>query len=213
MTPEQFVKEVLVDRLGVKGIIVGYDFKFGKGGAGNVELLEKLSKEYDFYFEVIEAITMDGEKIGSNMIRKLIMNGDVERAAKLLGRVHMIEGIVVRGENRGKPMGFPTINLETIFELVPKNGVYMTEVEVDDIRMPSVTNIGFNPTFGGKKFLVETHILDFKGDLYDREVIIHFHKRVRDEMKFSGIDELKARIAADVAAARLYFQDREIGNK
>ena len=104
-------------------------------------------------------------------------------------------------------MGFPTINLDTFFELVPKNGVYVTEVELGGKRKPSVTNIGFNPTFGGNKFLMETHILDFSGDLYGKEVVIYFHERIRDEMKFSGIDELKERIAKDVALAREYFRN------
>ncbi len=206
LTPEIFIKDILADRLAVKEIIVGYDFKFGKGGAGNVTMLKKLAGTYGFRFETIEAITLDGERVGSNAIRKLIMDGNVEKAAQFLGRPHMIEGVVVKGENRGKWMGFPTINLDTFFELVPKNGVYMTEVELKGRRKPAVTNIGFNPTFGGKKFLMETHILDFSGNLYGKEVVIYFHKRIRDEMKFSGIDELKERISKDVALAREYFR-------
>jgi riboflavin kinase/FMN adenylyltransferase len=206
IAPEAFIKEILVKALGVKGIIVGYDFTFGKGGTGNVGLLKQMGKEYGFSFEAVPAILMDGEKIGSNKIRKLIMNGEVERAARFLGRPHMIEGVVVRGENRGKGMGFPTINLDTFAELVPKNGVYVTEVEVEGKRMPSVTNIGFNPTFGGKKFLMETHILDFSRDLYDQEVIIYFHDHLRDEMKFKSIDELKKRITEDVALAQEHFK-------
>jgi riboflavin kinase/FMN adenylyltransferase len=206
LTPEMFVRDILVDKLAVKAVFVGYDFKFGKGGTGTVGMLKKFASRYGFHFEIMEAITMNNEKIGSNAIRKLIMNGNVEKAARFLGRPHMIEGTVVKGENRGKWMGFPTINLDTFFELVPKNGVYMTEVELKGRRKPAVTNIGFNPTFGGKKFLMETHILDFSGNLYGKEVVIYFHKRIRDEMKFSGIDELKERIAKDVALAREHFQ-------
>ena len=206
IAPEAFIKEILVKALGVKSIIVGYDFTFGKGGTGNIGLLKQMGQEYGFSFEAVPAITIDGEKIGSNKIRKLIMNGEVERAARFLGRPHMIEGIVVRGENRGKGMGFPTINLDTFAELVPKNGVYVTEVKVEGTRMPSVTNIGFNPTFGGKKFLMETHILNFSRDLYDQEVIIYFHNHIRDEMKFKSIDELKERITMDVALAQEYFK-------
>jgi riboflavin kinase/FMN adenylyltransferase len=206
LTPEMFVHDILVNRLSVEEIIVGYDFKFGKGGAGNVAMLNKLAGTCGFRFETIEAITLDGERVGSNAIRKLIMDGNVEKATRFLGRPHMIEGTVVKGENRGKWMGFPTINLDTFFELVPKNGVYMTEVELGGVRKPAVTNIGFNPTFGGKKFLMETHILDFSGNLYGKEVVIYFHKRIRDEMKFSGIDELKERIAKDVELAREHFR-------
>ena len=206
LTPEIFIKDILADRLAVKEIVVGYDFKFGKGGTGNVTMLKKLAGTYGFRFETIEAITLDGERVGSNAIRKLIMDGNVEKAAQFLGRPHMIEGVVVKGENRGKWMGFPTINLDTFFELVPKNGVYMTEVELKGRRKLAVTNIGFNPTFGGKKFLMETHILDFSGNLYGKEVVIYFHKRIRDEMKFSGINELKERISEDVALAREFFR-------
>jgi riboflavin kinase/FMN adenylyltransferase len=206
LTPEMFVRNILVDKLAVKAVFVGYDFKFGKDGGGTVGMLKKFASTYGFHFEIMEAITMDNEKIGSNTIRKLILDGSVEKAARFLGRPHMIEGVVVKGENRGKWMGFPTINLDTFFELVPKNGVYMTEVDLDGKHIPSVTNIGFNPTFGGKKFLMETHILDFSGNLYGKEVVIYFHKRIRDEMKFSGIDELKERIAKDVVLAREHFR-------
>jgi riboflavin kinase / FMN adenylyltransferase len=206
LTPEMFIRDILVDRLAVKAVFVGYDFKFGKGGSGNVKMLKKFADTYGFHFEIIDAITMDGERIGSNTIRKLILDGNVEKATKFLGRPHMIEGVVVKGENRGKWMGFPTINLDTFFELVPKNGVYVTEVELRGRRKPAVTNIGFNPTFGGKKFLMETHILDFSGNLYGKEVVIYFHKRIRDEMKFKNIDELKERIAKDAALAREHFR-------
>jgi len=206
LTPEMFIRNILVDRLAVKAVFVGYDFKFGKGGSGNVKMLKKFADTYGFHFEIIEAITMDNERIGSNAIRKLILDGNVEKATKFLGRPHMIEGVVVKGENRGKYMGFPTINLDTFFELVPKNGVYVTEVELRGRRKPAVTNIGFNPTFGGKKFLMETHILDFSGNLYGKEVVIYLHKRIRDEMKFKNIDELKERIAKDVTLAREHFR-------
>ena len=118
-----------------------------------------------------------------------------------------IEGIVVHGVNRGKNMGFPTINFETVFELIPHNGVYITEVEFDGKKWPSVTNIGFNPTFDGKKLLVETHILGYTGDLYDRDIVIYFHDRIREEKKFRDMDELKAQITADVETARRYFED------
>jgi riboflavin kinase/FMN adenylyltransferase len=190
--------------LAVKEVFVGYDFKFGKGGAGNVEVLKQYADTCGFRFEAIDAITLDGERIGSNAVRRLIMDGNVEKVTRFLGRPHMIEGIVVKGERRG--IGFPTINLDTFFELVPKNGVYVTEVEFKGRRMPSVTNIGFDPTFNGKKFLMETHILNFSGNLYGKEVAIYFHKRIREEMRFKGIDELKDRIAKDVMLARDYFQ-------
>lgn len=207
IAPESFIDDILVGKIGVAGVIVGYDFHFGKGGAGDVRMLREFAGRRGFYFDVVEAITLDDEKIGSNRIRRLIMEGDVRKANKLLDRPHMIEGTVVHGVNRGKNMGFPTINFETVFELIPHNGVYVTEVEFDGKRWPSVTNIGFNPTFDGKKLLVETHILGYTGDLYGRDIIIYFHDRIREEKKFKGMDELRTQITADVERAKRYFED------
>jgi riboflavin kinase/FMN adenylyltransferase len=207
IAPESFIEDILVGKIGVAGVIVGYDFRFGKGGAGDVGMLREFAQKKGFYFDVVQAITIDGEKIGSNRIRRLIMEGDVKKANELLDRPHMIEGIVVHGVNRGKNMGFPTINFETVFELIPHNGVYITEVEFDGKRWPSVTNIGFNPTFDGKKLLVETHILGYTGDLYDRDIVIYFHDRIREEKKFKDMAELKNQIATDVGTASRYFQD------
>ncbi len=207
IAPERFIEDVLVDKIGVAGVIVGYDFRFGKGGAGDVDMLKEYAQKGNYYFDVVGAITLEDEKIGSNRIRKLIMDGGVKKANELLGRLHMIEGVVVHGVNRGKNMGFPTINFETVFELIPGNGVYITEVEFDGKRWPSVTNIGYNPTFDGKKLLVETHILDFGGDLYDREIVIYFHERIRAEQKFKDMAELMAQISKDVERARQYFNE------
>ncbi|MBP1748171.1 MAG: ribF [Deltaproteobacteria bacterium] len=204
--PESFIEDILIGKIGVAGVIVGYDFRFGKGGVGDVKMLMEYAHKKGFYFDVVGAITLDEEKIGSNRIRKLIMDGDVKKANELLGRPHMIEGIVVHGVNRGKNMGFPTINFETVFELIPGNGVYITEVEFDGKKWPSVTNIGYNPTFDGKKLLVETHILNFGGDLYDREIVIYFHERVREEKKFKDMAELMAQISMDVEKARNHFK-------
>jgi riboflavin kinase/FMN adenylyltransferase len=205
ITPEAFVNNLLVKKLGIKGLIVGYDFKFGKEGKGNVEFLAVHSTEYDFFFEIQGAITFDGEKIGSNRIRKMIQEGDVGKAALHLDRPYMIEGTVVKGEGRGRTIGFPTINLKTEFPLIPKRGVYITDVDVGGKRYPAVTNIGYNPTFDGQSLTIETYILDFSGDLYDRNIALYFLERVRDEVRFSSVDELKERIWKDVEAAREYF--------
>jgi riboflavin kinase / FMN adenylyltransferase len=209
--PEDYVKDILVGKLGIKGLIVGYDFRFGKQGKGDVDLLRKLSAQYGFFFQVVEAITLDGEKIGSNRIRKMVISGETERAMASLGRPYLMEGRVVKGFGRGKELGFPTINIETEFSLIPKNGVYSTEIETKEGRFHSVTNIGYNPTFDGKDLTIETYILDFSGDLYGNEVILRFHRRIRDEMKFNSVDELKARIAKDVEVTSEYFE--EMGRK
>jgi riboflavin kinase/FMN adenylyltransferase len=204
-----FVKEVLLDRLGIKGLIVGYDFRFGRDGRGDTVMLKTLSEEYGFFFEVVGAVTLDGEKIGSNRIRRLILDGQVEKANHFLGRPYVIEGLVARGEGRGHVIGFPTINLETQFDLIPKRGVYISEVGIGEKRFPSVTNVGYNPTFDGRNLSIETFILDFSEDIYGREVTLYFHERVRDELKLKGIEELKERISLDVEMARVYFDTRE----
>ena len=205
VTPEAFVDDLLVKKLGIKGLIVGYDFKFGKEGKGNVEYLAFLSTEYGFFFEIQGAITFHGDKVGSNRIRKMIQEGDVGKAALHLDRPYMIEGTVVKGEGRGRTIGFPTINLKTEFPLIPKRGVYITDVDVGGKRYSAVTNIGYNPTFDGQSLTIETYILDFSGDLYDRNIALYFLERVRDEVRFSSVDELKERIWKDVEAAREYF--------
>ncbi|MEI6153205.1 MAG: bifunctional riboflavin kinase/FAD synthetase [Deltaproteobacteria bacterium] len=208
LTPQEFVENILVNKLGIKGLIVGYDFKFGRGGKGDTELLKQLSGTYGFFFEVVEAITLDGEKIGSNRIRKLIMEGDVKKAERFLGRPHMLEGKIVHGDGRGAGIGFPTINLKTDYELIPKDGVYISEVEINGKMLPSVTNIGYNPTFDVKKLSVETHILDYSGDLYGADLTLYFHERIRGEIKFDGADALKNQIAMDIKDAKEYFHNK-----
>jgi riboflavin kinase / FMN adenylyltransferase len=203
--PEIFVADILVGKLGIKGLVVGYDFKFGRGGRGDTHILKHLSGQYGFSFESVEVITLNNEKIGSNRIRKLIMTGDVKRAEFFLGRPYAIEGRVLRGYGRGGDIGFPTINIETEFEVIPKNGVYISEVEVDDKKYWSVTNIGYNPTFNNQEKSIETFILDFSDNLYGKDVSLYFYERIRNEIKFNNIDELKQRIGIDVQTARAYF--------
>lgn len=203
---ERFIKEILIEKIGVAGVIVGYDFRFGKNGAGDIRMLRGFVEDYDLYLSVVDAVTVDGEKVGSNRIRKLIAAGDVAKAKRLLDRPHMIDGVVVRGDGRGREIGFPTINLATAFELVPKEGVYITEVKINGKMYPSVTNIGHNPTFDdNRERTVETHIIGFSGDLYGEEVYLYFHERIRPEMKFRSVGDLQARIAEDVETARNYF--------
>ncbi len=202
----RFITDILIKRIGVAGVIVGHDFRFGKDGAGDVRMLRGFSEDYDIYLGVVEPVTVDGERVGSNRIRKMITAGDVDRAKRLLERPHMIGGIVVQGKSRGTEIGFPTINLATSFELIPKEGVYVTETGIGGKRYPSVTNIGYNPTFDDSRELtVETFILGFSEDVYGKDVYLYFHKRIRAEMKFTGIEELKDRIAKDVETARKYF--------
>ena len=203
---EDFVKDILVRRLGIKGLVIGYDFAFGKGGGGKPETLARLAQSCGFFLEVVEPVTIDGEKVGSNRIRKLVREGDLERANAFLGRPYEIKGDVVKGRGRGRQIGFPTINLRTDFALIPKQGVYISEVQWQGKRYPSVTNIGYSPTFGENEFSIETYLLDFKGEAYGEKVSVLFLHRLRDEMKFGSVEELKTRIGADVQTAREYFE-------
>ena len=209
ISPEAFVKTILVETLAIKGMVIGHDFRFGTAGKGNVARLEKMSREYGFFVEVMDAIALDGERVGSNRVRSLVAEGDVAKVAQLLGRPYMISGKVVRAKGRGRTIGFPTINLRTDYPLIPANGVYVTEVEALGRRYGAVTNIGLNPTFeNGQERSIETFILDFNDDLYDKEVRLRFFRRIRNEERFASVDELKARIAEDVHTARDYFGSR-----
>jgi riboflavin kinase / FMN adenylyltransferase len=206
--PPDFVKGILVDRLKIMGLIIGYDFRFGRGGKGDISVLRKYGSEYGFSVDVVEPITINHEKVGSNRIRILLREGAIAAANEFLGRPYAVEGQVIRGMSRGKAIGFPTINLRTEYNLVPSNGVYITEVEFDGKKHGAVTNIGYNPTFGNTERSIETFILDFQGGLYERSVKLYFLKRLRDEVKFGSIEELKKRISADVKEARGYFENR-----
>jgi len=208
LTPRKFVEDILVKTIDIKGLIVGYDFKFGQGGKGNTDLLTQLSTEYGFFFEVVEAITFNGEKIGSNRIRKLIMDGDTNKAESFLGRPYAIEGMVTHGDGRGKGLGFPTVNLKTDYELIPKDGVYVSKIEINGKMFPSVTNIGYNPTFGVNRRSIETHVLDYNGDLYGSYITLYFYEMIRGEIRFESIDALKERIGADIDIARRYFNNK-----
>jgi riboflavin kinase/FMN adenylyltransferase len=205
ITPEAYVKDILVGKLGIRGLVVGYDFRFGRGGRGDMEGMKKYAESHGFFLEVVNAVTIGGEKVGSNKIRKLLQNGEVDKANLLLGRPYMIRGAVVHGEGRGRAFGFPTINMKTDFDLVPPNGVYISEVMVGRERLQSVTNIGYNPTFGGQERSIETFILDYGRDLYGQDVRLFFHVKWREEVRFENAEELRKQIERDVNSARDHF--------
>lgn len=206
LEPEEFIRDVLVERIGISGLILGWDFRFGKNAKGDVNLIEELSKKYGFLFKRIDPIMLDGQKVGSNRIRKLIMEGDVRRAKDFLGRPFAIKGRVVYGAGIGKKIGFPTANLAFLDnQLLPKNGVYATEIEFQGNYLPSVTNVGFKPTFNYDKIFIETHILGFNQDIYGMELEIRFYERIRDEAKFDSLEDLKRAINDDVQRVRVFF--------
>ncbi len=211
--PEVFVNDMLMEKIGIKALIVGYDFKFGRGGSGNTETLKDMCSSKGIYFEAVDAVTLDGDKVGSNRIRRLILEGNVHRASQLLGRPYFIEGKVIGGEKRGRAIGYPTINLDTSFDIIPKQGVYISEIGLESNRFPSVTNIGRNPTFNGKKLTIESFILDFNEDIYGKDIALYFHDHIRDEKRFNSPEELKEQISKDVDKAKEFFNKKVIISK
>jgi len=202
--PEDFVRDLLVQRIGVKEIVIGYDYRFGRKGRGNRDLLIAMGRELGFSVHTLgPEPEPDGGIISSTRIRELVMAGDVEKAPSLLGRKYRIAGRVIHGRDRGgRLLGFPTANLRLVDELIPKIGVYAVRVVFDHQTYDGVANIGRNPTFGDVALSVEVHCFDMEADLYDQTIKVDFIKRIRDEKKFSGPEELAAQIKADCKLAR-----------
>jgi riboflavin kinase/FMN adenylyltransferase len=205
-TAERFVKELLVERIGTKMIVVGKDYTFGKGREGNVDLLESYGRKLGFKVRVLDWIAApknDLGRISSTRVRDLVMDGRMEDAQKLLGRHYQIRGKVAKGRDRGgKLLGFPTANIELVDELCPKTGIYAVTVEVRGQKYQGVANIGYSPTFDDHLFTVEVYILDFDDMIYGEKIRINFIRRLRDEKKFSGVAELSEQIRKDVEKAR-----------
>ncbi|GJM16269.1 MAG: riboflavin biosynthesis protein [Thermodesulfobacteriota bacterium] len=198
ISAQDFVTDILVGKLNLKHLIVGPDFSFGRRREGNLSLLNKMGSEYGFDTEVVETALLDGEIVSSTSIRKLVREGNLIKAGKFLGYNFYIEGQVKEGEKRGRQIGFPTANLDTDWDILPKVGVYATLANVDGTKHQSITNIGFRPTFGHNELLIETHIFDFNEDIYKKRIKVEFADRVRDEQKFNGPEALVEQIKEDV---------------
>ena len=209
ISARNFVSDLLVKRIGMKAIIVGQDYSFGQNREGDIQLLQTLGRELGFEVVLadwIKASFKNEGRISSTRIRKLVASGDVEKAQKLLGRCYQIRGTVVRGRNRGGSLlGFPTANIALQDELCPKTGIYAVTVDWEGTLYQGVANIGYSPTFDDHVFTVEVHILDFHEDLYGQKIRVNFLKRIRDEIKFNGIEALSDQIRDDIAVARCLF--------
>lgn len=203
ITAEQFVQEILVGKIGIKELVVGYDYAFGKGRQGNIELLKELGDHYNYRVHVVGPVKVGEQLVSSTSIRNLVAEGRLEEAETLLGRHYEVAGTVVRGKNRGaRLLGFPTANLKLIDELTPKRGVYAVYVLLNGHKYEGVTNIGYNPTFGNGAFSVETHLLDFEGDLVGKTIRVQFIARLRDEKTFENAQALANQIKGDIEAAK-----------
>lgn len=208
LTPQGFVEEILIRKLSARAVVVGSDFRFGAKRAGDVALLATLGAQHGFEATTVAPVTLDGEIVSSSQVRAALGRGDVETPARMLTRVHDIARRVVRGDQRGRTIGFPTANLELSGLLAPSDGVYAVSVRILDpegdlprARLLGVANLGVRPTVNGGRSL-EVHVLDFAGDLYGRTLRIGFVARLRGEVKFPDLNALKAQIARDVESAR-----------
>jgi len=183
--------------------VVGYDYTFGHNREGDINLLREAGNELGFVVHLVGPVQIDQTLVSSTSIRRLIQEGRLGEAKVLLGRDFEVQGIVVKGQNRGgRLLGFPTANLNPHGELLPKRGVYAVKLIMDDHTYNGVTNVGYNPTFGNTGLTVETHILDYSGDLLGKTIKVHFIKRLRDEMTFKTLDELSDQIAQDIEQAK-----------
>ncbi len=206
ISAQEFVENILVKKIGIRELVVGYDYTFGRKREGNIELLRRLGQEMGFKVHVMEPVHVDGTLVSSTSIRKLVQEGNLAEAKKLLGRDYEIAGTVVKGKNiGGRVLGFPTANLKLIDELTPKKGVYAVKVLWNGKTYPGVTNIGYNPTFGKGAFSVETHILGFSGDLLGKLIRIQFIERLRDEKTFEGPKDLALQIKQDIETAKKFL--------
>jgi len=203
MPARRFVEDVLVDRVGLCHLVVGYDYAFGRNREGDARFLARMGQELGFAVEVLDPLKAGGKVYSSTRIRELVSAGDVAGVVGLLGRHFTLEGEVVHGAKRGNGLGFPTANLRTDKELLPRSGVYAVKVKRGGNEVfNGVANIGSNPTFGGGSLSVEVHILGFREQIYGQTLRLYFVERLRDEMTFPGTAELARAIAADIERAR-----------
>ena len=203
---EDFLREVVKERLHAKEVYLGRGFAFGHNREGNIELLRRVSKDLGFIADEVPEVRLRNQRVSSSRIRQLLTAGNVNLARRLLGRPYGVEGLIERGAQRGVTLGFPTANLHPHNRVIPRNGVYVTGALIDGQWRRSVTNVGLRPTFGGDtEPSVETFVMDWAGDLYGDVLRVRFLHRLRDERKFSSVNELTAQIQKDVRRAQSYF--------
>jgi riboflavin kinase/FMN adenylyltransferase len=208
-----FLHDIVKERLHAKEVYLGKGFAFGKNRGGNIELLREMGKNLGFIADEVDEVQMRGIRISSSGIRKLLAEGKINLARRMLGRPYGVEGVIIRGNRRGHTIGFPTANLKPHNRVIPRFGVYATATLIDGAWRKSITNIGVRPTFESTtEPSIETYVFDFDGDLYGDVLRVRFLYRIRDERKFVGIDELKAQIEKDSARARNYFSHEGVKN-
>lgn len=197
ISPDEFIKN-LKKYYNVKGIVVGFNYRFGYKNLGDVEILKKYSEILDYQLFVVNPVTVDGEVVSSSAIRHNLQEGNIEKANKFLDRPFMLKGYIIKGKQIGRTIGFPTVNLnyDKSF-IVPKGGVYGTIIEYKNNFYKGITNIGYNPTLEGNKLSIETNILNFDKNIYGEEIKLYFIEKIREEKKFVNLEELKNQLSKD----------------
>lgn len=222
LSPRGFVEEFALRRWNAGHIIAGFNHSFGKDRSGDRESLIAMGKELGLGVDIAAPVIVADQTVSSTMIRKLLLEGDIPIANRMLGRKFALTGRVIKGYGRGRRMGCPTANLNGFpsNKMVPRDGIYAAIAEIGEYAYPAALSIGFNPTFGNQRHSVEAHVIDFDGDLYDRNVTVRFIKRLRGEIKFSGEETLANQMQQDIAEIRLILQDegfdlapRQIGSQ
>ena len=203
LAPEAFATEVLEQAVGARHVVVGESFRFGRGRAGDPQGLVELGRTRGFGVEVVPPVMEEGQPISSSRVREALAGGRVDEALRLLGRAYFVDGLVERGDGRGRTLGIPTANLAPEPQILPARGVYAARCALGDGSLQAaVVNVGERPTFGGGRVRLEAHLIGFEGDLYGSRLRVAFHERLRDEQRFANAEALVAQIRADVAAAR-----------
>jgi riboflavin kinase/FMN adenylyltransferase len=212
ITAEEFVSFILNRSIGIKELVIGYDYSFGKNREGNIDFLRESGKKAGFNVHVIDPVNVNGITVSSSKIREAVSSGDMRLSTALLGHYYQIRGVVVHGKKRGVGLlGFPTANLNLYYEeLFPKVGVYVVQVIADSVCYGGVLNIGYKPTFNEETLNAETHILDYSGgELYGRDIKLNLIERIRDEKKFGSVEELKESIKNDIVFAQKILKDEK----
>lgn len=207
LSAEEFARLVLVEKLRVAELVLGANFRFGRGREGDLASLRRLGEGLGFVVHQVEASLYQGEIISSSRIRRSLEEGAVDEAAAMLGRAYFFEGEVVRGDGRGRLMGFPTANLKVDGDVLVGDGVYVTEATLGGATVPGMTHVGRRPTFGLEERAVETHLFDFDRDLYGTRIRLHFHHRIRGTVRFSSAEALQEQLRLDREEARRVLRD------
>jgi riboflavin kinase/FMN adenylyltransferase len=208
LTAREFVN-LLQTKLRMKGLVIGPDFAMGKNSEGNIDNLRKLGQEMGFSVTVIPPVKNNGDIVSSTAIRRSLADGDMPKVERMMGRPFSLHGRVIHGKGRGKGLGFPTVNLNILpGQALPSDGVYATRAHISGKEFPSVTNVGTNPTFGTNERTIEAYLLEFQDDLYELEVKIDFVCKIRDEIEFANVEDLKTQITSDIIIARSILENK-----